>query len=88
MRRVLVAVGLLAAAAIAWWRFAPGTLPAFAQRAVPRPASANPPLYKWRDAQGRWQVTDAPPAGRAYQTIVVDPATNVVPAYGSEPDER
>lgn len=88
MKRVLVAVALLCAAAFAWWRLAPDTLLAFAQQAIPRSPVANPPLYKWRDAKGRWQVTDAPPADRAYETIVVDPATNVVPAYGSEPDPR
>ncbi|HVF33918.1 MAG TPA: DUF4124 domain-containing protein [Candidatus Saccharimonadia bacterium] len=88
MKRVLVAAALLAAAAFAWWRLAPEALPEFAQRAIPRSPVANPPLYKWRDAQGRWHVTDAPPADRPYETIVVDPGTNVVPAYGSEPDER
>lgn len=87
MRRALLLAVVLAAAATAWWWYAPETLPGFAQRAVPRPASANPPLYKWRDDAGTWQVSDAPPADRPYETVVVDPATNVVPAYGSE-EER
>ena len=85
MKRVLLVVALLAVAAFAWWRFAPDTLPEFARRAIPPSPVANPPLYKWRDAQGRWQVTDTPPQDRPYETVVVDPATNVVPGYGSEP---
>lgn len=87
MKRALLAVLALAAALFAWWRLAPDTIPGFAQRLVPRSPQANPPLYKWRDAAGAWHVTDAPPADRPYQTVVVDPATNVVPAYGSEAEQ-
>ena len=87
MKRALLLVLALAAAAWAWWRFAPETLPAFARHAAPAAPGANPPLYKWRDAQGRWQVTDRPPADRPYETVVVDPATNVVPALGSERED-
>ena len=60
---------LLAAAAAswAWWRWAPQSLPVFARNALPASPAArpeNPPLYKWRDAKGQWQVTDTPPRVR------------------------
>ena len=80
-RRAFFALLLLAlavAASWAWWRYAPGSLPGFARGVLPPSPSArpeNPPLYKWRDAKGQWQVTDQPPAGRPYETIVVDPDT-------------
>ncbi len=50
---------------------------------VPANATAsdpNPPLYKWRDAAGVWNITDKPPAGRPYETVLVNPETNIMPA--------
>ena len=80
-RGTALALGLVAlgAAAWAWWRYAPDTLPGFARELAPRSPLANPPLYKWKDARGQWQVTDRPPSDRPYEEVVVDPATNVVP---------
>lgn len=50
---------------------------------------ANPPLYKWKDANGVWNVTDVPPKGRAYETVRVNPETNVLPSEpGSERPEE
>ena len=43
-------------------------------------------LYKWKDDQGRWNVTDQPPAGRPYEAVRVDPDTNVLPA-GVPPEQ-
>lgn len=85
----------LAAGAIGWWYFAPQTLPVALRHAAPVSPSADrasPPLYKWRDDQGRLNVTDVPPAdGRRYETVRYDPNTNVVPGYrapGADPNER
>jgi hypothetical protein len=39
----------------------------------------NPPLYKWRDAKGRLNITDKPPVDRPYETVQYDPDANVVP---------
>lgn len=42
---------------------------------------ANPPLYKWKDEQGQWHITDRPPAGGLpYEKVTVNPETNVLPA--------
>lgn len=85
---------LAAAGAWAWWRYSPETLPDFVRPARELPPSAgatvvaewnatgdpNPPLFKWKDAKGQWHVTDKPPASGAYEKVVVDPDTNVLPA--------
>ncbi len=80
MRRALLALILLAAGAWIWWRYFPDSLPAVVGDRVVRSPVANPPLYKWRDAKGQWQITDQPPADRPYETVVVDPNQNVVPS--------
>lgn len=74
----------IATAGAAWWYFAPQTMPDWVARKVPGSPSLGPPLYKWRDAKGRLQVTDTPPADRPYETVRYDPNTNVVPS-GSTP---
>jgi Domain of unknown function (DUF4124) len=68
------------AAALAWWYFAPETLPDALRTAVPTSPHAAPVLYKWRDARGALHVTDAPPADRPYETVRYDPNVNVVPS--------
>ena len=78
---VLVLIVLaLAAAGIAWWYVAPQSMPGWLARRVPASPAIGPPLYKWRDAQGRLHVTDQPPADRPYETVRYDPNTNVVPS--------
>lgn len=37
-------------------------------------------VYKWRDASGAWQITDAPPpAGIAYERLEYRSDTNIMP---------
>jgi len=86
-KAVVLAAIAIAAGLYGWWRYAPDTLPGFARNTLPRSPESNPPLYRWRDAEGRWQITDVPPADRPYETVVVDPRTNVVPAYGTKPED-
>ena len=38
-------------------------------------------LYKWKDAQGQWQISDRPPTdGIPFETVQYDEAVNVMPA--------
>jgi hypothetical protein len=37
------------------------------------------PLYRWRDDQGRIQVTDKPPKGRPYEEVRYRADANVMP---------
>ncbi len=77
--RIVLVLAALAASGWAWWRYAPDTLPAFIGDRIARSPEANPPLYKWRDAQGQWQITDKPPTDRPFEEVRVDPRLNVVP---------
>lgn len=84
MARLLGWLLALLALAAAWWYYAPQSLPAALRQAAPaspNARSATPTLYKWRDAQGRLNVTDEPPKDRAYEAVQYDPNTNVVPGY-------
>jgi len=38
-------------------------------------------LYKWRDAQGSWQITDRqPPAGTRYEVLKYRSDANILPS--------
>jgi len=80
---------ILGAGAWAWWYFAPASLPRAVRERLPVAESSpahNPLLYKWRDDRGNWQVSDQPPAEGPYETVRVDPDTNVLPA-GVPPEQ-
>jgi hypothetical protein len=81
---VFLLILAIAAAGGAWWYFAPQTMPGWIARKVPGSPSLGPPLYKWRDAKGRLQVTGTPPVDRPYETVRYHPDTNIVPS-GSTP---
>ena len=39
------------------------------------------PLYKWKDKQGQWIVSDSPPTdGSKYETLQYDQDSNVIPS--------
>ena len=73
---VLLAVVIVLSAV---WYFAPQALPGWLTRTIPLRGTHNPPLYKWRDAKGRLNITDKPPVDRPYETVQYDPDANVVP---------
>ena len=70
----------IAVAAVGVWRWYPELLPASWTHALPASPQLGPPLYKWRDAKGRLNVTSTPPADRPYEVVRYDPNTNVVPS--------
>jgi hypothetical protein len=77
---LLAIVLVVAGGGFAWWRHAPDSMPAFVKPYLPVSPESNPPLYRWRDDQGRVHVTDRPPEdGRPYETLKFHPDTNVVP---------
>ena len=55
---------------------------------APPPAITR--AYKWRDAQGNWQLTDRPPpAGTPYETLEAHEGANVMPSArvsGEQPE--
>lgn len=45
--------------------------------------------YKWKDAEGSWQITDRPPPGGIpYETLKVRSDTNVLPAIRPQENKR
>ncbi len=79
----LIVIALIAGAVL-WWYLAPQSLPGWLARVAPASPSLGPPLYKWRDVNGRLHVTDTPPSDRPYETVRYDPNTNVVPGGASK----
>lgn len=81
MKGLLLLLALLGAAAAWVWYQAPEYLPPVLRIKNPQSTDYSPTLYRWKDDQGRTQVTDAPPEdGRPYETVIIDPKTNVVPS--------
>jgi hypothetical protein len=81
---ILLLIAVIAVAGGVVWRFRPDWLPDLVTKRVPASPGEAPPLYKWRDAKGRLNVTSTPPADRPYEVVRYDPKTNVVPS-GSTP---
>jgi hypothetical protein len=76
---LLLAALLAGAAAWVWYR-APEYLPEDLRRQNPQSPDYAPVVYRWKDDQGRTQITDLPPSdGRRYEAVRIDPNTNVVP---------
>jgi hypothetical protein len=77
----LALLALAIGAAAAWlWFEAPEHLPAYLRVKNPHSSDYAPTVYRWKDDQGRTQLTgEPPPDGRPYEPVVIDPKTNVVP---------
>ena len=76
---LLLAIGLGVAA---WWWYTT-EMPRrereraqAAQVAIAQAERANS-LYRWRDAEGRLQITDEPPKGRKYERISREPKDGI-----------
>lgn len=76
---VLVTLALAAIAAAYVWYYEPESLPREWRRENPRSREYMPAVYRWVDASGVTQLTDKPPPDRPYETVRVDPNTNIVP---------
>jgi len=64
------------------WYYAqtrPQILPVWARGWLPGLADQTRPLYRWRDGQGRLQITDQPPKDRPHDEVRYRPDTNVIP---------
>ncbi|MDS4031169.1 MAG: DUF4124 domain-containing protein [Candidatus Contendobacter sp.] len=57
----------------------PQAVPAWARGWLPDPPGQTRPLYRWRDAQGRVQITDQPPKDRPYEEVRYRADANVMP---------
>ena len=82
MRQLGLLLVAIALGVAAWWWFS-SEMPrreheraAAAQAAMVAAERANA-LYRWRDANGNLQVTDAPPEGRKYERIGREPEDGI-----------
>ena len=76
----LTTLALLTLAAAWVWHFEPERMPQEWRRKNPNSMEYMPVLYRWKDAQGRVQLTDEPPTDRPYEAVQIDPNRNVLPA--------
>ncbi len=81
--RWLLALTLLAL--VAWFWYDDAARDALLGSATDLTGANNTTLYRWQDAQGRWQLSDHPPPGRPYETVRYPHDVNVIPAL--RPDE-
>ncbi len=76
---ILIVLGILSGL-LMYGYTTPQEVPAWARGWLPGLPEYIGPLYRWRDDQGREQVTDKPPQGsRPYETVSYRSNTNVVP---------
>lgn len=79
--KVLVLIIVIAAAAGGYLYLHPEFMRLLLQGTPLEPPAAETQLYKWRDASGKWQVSDIPPvAGIKYETLQYRSDVNVIPA--------
>lgn len=78
---LLIGLGMLGG--LVWyWYTTPPSVPSWARGWLPSLPEYTGPLYRWRDEQGREQITDKPPRGRPYETVTYRADTNVLPPEG------
>ena len=79
--KTLVLIIFIAAAAGGYLYLHPELMRPLLQGTPLEPPPAETKLYKWRDASGKWQVSDIPPgAGIKYEILQYRSDVNVIPA--------
>lgn len=84
---VLLVLGMVGGA-LFYGYTTPQAVPAWARGWLPDPPGQTRPLYRWRDAQGRTQITDQPPKGRPYEEVRYRADVNVMPSRGGTKDQN
>ena len=78
----LLVLGLLGGVAL-YWYLMPQEAPSWVRGWLPGISPETGTLYRWRDAQGREQISDKPPKDRPYETVHYRADTNVVPPWNT-----
>ncbi|KAB2927893.1 MAG: DUF4124 domain-containing protein, partial [Candidatus Contendobacter sp.] len=81
---VLLVLGALGGVLL-YGYMAPQAVPSWARGWLPSQPEHTKPLYRWRDDQGRMQVTDQPPKGRPYEEVRYRADANVMPGAAPRP---
>jgi hypothetical protein len=83
--KTILFVLVILAAAGAYLYMHPATWNKWVKGTPLAPAPAVTQMYKWRDANGQWQISDRPPdAGVKYEVMKYRSDTNVVPSLPAE----
>lgn len=78
--KLLVFLILIIAALAGWLYFDADARQKWLADTPLEPAASVTTVYKWRDEQGNWQITDEPPpAGIEYEQLEYHGDTNVMP---------
>lgn len=90
MKKTLIVLALAAAAAATYLYVEPQWgRSVLRQVRTALPNEQQTTLYKWQDADGRWQVTsERPAAGVHYEVLRYDHDTNVLPSLGETSKSR
>ncbi len=75
---LLLVLGVLGGVLLYWYT-TPQETPSWVRDWLPGMPEYTGPLYRWRDDQGRIQVTDKPPKGRTYEEVRYRADANVMP---------
>lgn len=87
--KVIFLIIVLAAAVGAWLYFNPDVQQELLKETPLATEPTTTQLYKWRDANGQWQVSDKPPTGNVeYEVMQYRSDTNVVPGLTEEELEK
>ena len=78
---MLLTIGLLVAGTAALWYLRPDLRPGWVPEALPMSPSATITMYRWRDANGEWVVSDEPPSADVpFEEVSYRLDTNTLPA--------
>lgn len=87
--KVIFLIIVLAAAVGAWLYFNPDVQQELLKEIPLATEPTTTQLYKWRDVNGQWQVSDKPPTGSVeYEVMQYRSDTNVVPGLTEEELEK
>ncbi|HEY5703354.1 MAG TPA: hypothetical protein VIV20_07775 [Gammaproteobacteria bacterium] len=87
--KVIFLIIVLAAAVGAWLYFNPDVQQELLKETPLATEPTTTHLYKWRDVNGQWQVSDKPPTGNVeYEVMQYRSDTNVVPGLTEEELEK
>ena len=84
---LIILIGVIGGAA-GYWYYLPSERPWWVNAFMPDfPARQTVQMYKWKDANGRWQYSNSrPPQGVAYETVDYVEDANVIPSDPSRQD--
>lgn len=76
---MMVGLGILGGILLYWYT-TPQEAPVWVRDRLPGMPEYTDALYRWRDSQGQWQVSDKPPRNRPYEVVQYRGDTNVMPS--------